>query len=147
MYVTVSFITSVMMKTCVSAAVWNNARVLSFLFFSRRGIFIAAIIQTRGAAVCAYVYRRGRYGAWEVIRNCLYINQHHIMKINTQLHKTSALIRNATCREVENFKMDCNRGEKRNPSKVKSALIKFRPSPHFAWKICKIGRASCRERV
>lgn len=38
----------------------------------------------------------------------LHINQHHIMKINTQLHKTSQLIRNATCKAAENSACSVN---------------------------------------
>lgn len=72
--------------------VWNNTALSSL-----RNIHCCNYSNLQSSCLHLCVLRR-RYGVWKVVRNCLYINQHRIMKINTQLHKTAPLIRNATCK-------------------------------------------------
>lgn len=89
---------------CV-CGVWNNA-----VCYLCRGIFIAAIIQDlQSSCLHSYVQKR-RYSVWRNIRNCLYINQHPIMKIYTHGNiKNAQLIRNATCKAVEKSRYTVNK--------------------------------------
>lgn len=80
---------------CV-CGIWNSAHVLS----SPWNIHCRNYSNLQSSCLCSCVRKR-RYGVWKVGCNCVYINQHHIMKINTQLHKNTQEIRSVTWKAVE----------------------------------------------